>query len=68
MRKQDTVDIDLSELPATANLKTWGQILNVSYQTLLKLRKQGRLNGLRKPNGDLAIERETVIKCFGLEP
>jgi predicted site-specific integrase-resolvase len=59
-------NIDSSKLPPKANLTQWGKHLKVSYQTLLKYRKEGKLPGIKTPSRDVLISKETVMKCFGI--
>jgi predicted site-specific integrase-resolvase len=59
--------IDLSKLPPKANLTQWGRRLHVSYQTMLKYRREGKLPGIKTPSRDVLIAKETVMKCFGIK-
>jgi predicted site-specific integrase-resolvase len=58
--------IDISKMPPKANLTQWGKHLRVSYQTMLKYRREGKLPGIKTLSRDVLISKETVMKCFGI--
>ena len=58
--------IDTSKFPPKANLTQWGKHLKLSYQTMLKYRREGKLPGIKTLSRDVLISKETVMTCFGI--
>ena len=62
------ITVDTSKFPEQANLTQWGKVLRLSYGTMLKYRRLGRLDGIKTLSGDLAITKATVMKAFNITP
>jgi len=59
---------DIRAWPETANLTQWQKLLRLSYVTMLKYRRLGKLDGTKDLSGRLTISKATVLKAFGITP
>ena len=55
---------DISAWPETANLTQWQKLLGLSYVTMLKYRRLGKLDGTKDLSGRLTISKASVLKAF----